>query len=308
MNPVGLYFASGDSLYLGAGLLVLALASSPYLKHRWQLRLRNLATWLALAMIVMACPPFSWWVDAIFLVLLALWFLAQNRGRLEQAAWLRLRRIATVALLVLLIALSASELSHRAMPLISGERSDHLVVIGDSISSGIDSREAAWPDVFQRMTGIPVKNLAKPGAQTLEALTMADKVAPDDRLVLIEIGGNDLLTGVPSNEFEHALDALLSKLISPRRSLVMFELPLLPNKIAYGQAQRRLAAKYFVSLIPKRLFVDVIGGANATSDGLHLSEAGTRQMADLVARVLARALKSGATTGRLQQRARRPSS
>jgi lysophospholipase L1-like esterase len=72
----------------------------------------------------------------------------------------------------------------------------------------------------------------------------------------------------------------------------MFELPLLPHKIAYGQIQRRLAAKYGVWLIPKRYFTDVIGGANATSDGLHLSEIGSRRMAALVAQALLPVLKA----------------
>jgi lysophospholipase L1-like esterase len=76
----------------------------------------------------------------------------------------------------------------------------------------------------------------------------------------------------------------------------MFELSLLPNKIAYGQIQRRLATKYRVLLIPKRFLVDVIGGANATSDGLHLSEAGARRMATLMAQALLPVLKSPVAT------------
>jgi lysophospholipase L1-like esterase len=81
-------------------------------------------------------------------------------------------------------------------------------------------------------------------------------------------------------------------LTAPERTVVMFELPLLPNEIAYGQIQRRLASKYGVWLIPKRYFVQVIGGADATLDGLHLSQDGTRQMALLVAKVLSPLLKS----------------
>src|SRR5713226_364111 len=79
MNPVLLYFASGDSLYCGAVLLLLMVAISPYLTHRWLLRFRNLVTWLALTMIVLACPPFSWFVDATFLAAFLLWFIASNR-------------------------------------------------------------------------------------------------------------------------------------------------------------------------------------------------------------------------------------
>src|SRR5260370_32740782 len=78
----------------------------------------------------------------------------------------------------------------------------------------------------------------------------------------------------------------------PGRTMVMFELRLLPQKIAYGQIQRRLAEKYGVWLIPKRCFVEAIGGANATSDGLHLSESGAHRMAMLVAQVLSPVLKS----------------
>jgi lysophospholipase L1-like esterase len=72
----------------------------------------------------------------------------------------------------------------------------------------------------------------------------------------------------------------------------MFELPLLPNKIAYGPIQGSLSAKYRVALIPKQYFGQVIGDADATTDGLHLSASGARCMAALVAQVLSPLLKS----------------
>jgi hypothetical protein len=84
MNPVVLYFASGDSLYVGAALLMLVILISPYLKHCWALRIRNISGWLALGMIVMACPPFSWFVDGIFLAAFVLWFLASNTVAMRQ--------------------------------------------------------------------------------------------------------------------------------------------------------------------------------------------------------------------------------
>jgi hypothetical protein len=65
----------------------------------------------------------------------------------------------------------------------------------------------------------------------------------------------------------------------------MFELPLLPNYIAYGQIQRRISRKYGVFLIPKRYFAGVLSGAAATTDGLHLSQIGTRRMATIVSQV-----------------------
>jgi lysophospholipase L1-like esterase len=125
-----------------------------------------------------------------------------------------------------------------------------------------------------------------------EGLLIARGLTDRDHLVLIEIGGNDLLMGVSSDEYGKALDALLSKVAAPNRTVLMFELPMLPNKIAYGRIQRRLSTKYRVSLIPKRYFAQVIGDANATTDGLHLSASGAHRMAALVAQVLSPVLKS----------------
>jgi len=145
---------------------------------------------------------------------------------------------------------------------------------------------------MQATTGIRVKNLSSVGAFTAEGLGMAAKVESEDRVVLIEMGGNDLIGGVLSVQFGRSLDALLQKVTAPGRTVVMFELPLLPDRISYGQIQRRLAKKYGVWLIPKRYFTGVIGGANATSDGLHLLPEGTRRMATVVADALAPVLKS----------------
>ncbi len=213
MNPVASWLASGDSLYAGAILLLVVIATSPYFKGRWLL-LRNVAAWLALAMIVLASPPFAWVVDAVFLAVFALWFVASNQTAPGQTL-VRLRLAATAALLLLLLILPAMELSHRNMPVIVGVPCDHLVVIGDSISSGFDPRAPAWPTVMQQTTGVPVKNLALPGAQAIEGRVMVEKVTPEDCAVLIEIGGNDLLSGVPSKEFEQALETILSRVAAP---------------------------------------------------------------------------------------------
>lgn len=293
MNPAVLYFASGDSLYLGSVLLLLAIVASPLLKRRWMLVPRNITSWVAVVLIVMASPPVFWLLDSIFFAVFVVWFIASNTVKLS-ATWVRLRWSAAIVLCLSVLALSVSELAHRKMPLITGIPSDHLAVIGDSISSGIDLRSAAWPLIFQQMAGVAVKNLSRPGASVADGRVMADKITPDDRIVLIEIGGNDLLSGTPSVEFGRNLDLLLSKLAAPGRIIVMFELPLLPHRIAYGRIQRRLASKYGVWLIPKHYLVQVIGGSNATLDGLHLSQDGARQMALLVTGCLSSVVKSSA--------------
>lgn len=291
MNPVGLYFASGDSFYFGAFLLIAAILASPLLKRRWMLVIRNVASWIALAMMVMASPPFSRGVDALLIALFFAWYGTTNRLELS-GAWARIRVIVASCLCLSLLTVAAMEFSRRRLPLITGVPSSDLVVIGDSISSGVSPHVPSWPSVLQQMTGIPVKNLAKPGAKLVDGCAMAQGVFPEDRVILIELGGNDLLSGTSSIDFERDLELLLKRLAKQGRTVVMFELPLLPNMISYGRIQRQLASKYGVWLIPKRCFVAVLGHANATLDGLHLSQEGARQMALLVEKVLSPVLKS----------------
>ncbi len=276
---------------MGSALLLLAIVASPYLKERWMLRAKNVVSWFTILLMAMACPPFLWIVYAGFFATFVIWFVVSNTASTSES-WARWRLTAAAVLAISVLALSASELARRQMPSIAGIPANHLVVIGDSISAGIDSRTPSWPAIFQQMTGVPVTNLAKAGASVADARVMADKITPDDQLVLIEIGGNDLLASTPSVEFDRNLELLLSRLAAPRRTLVMFELPLLPNTVAYGRIQRRLAAKYGVWLIPKHYLVGVIGGRGATLDGLHLSQSGAQHMASLIAKSLSSVVRS----------------
>jgi acyl-CoA thioesterase I len=290
VNPAALYFASGDSLYPGAVLLLSAAIASRFSRKQGLWVLRGLATWLGFAMIFMACPPVSWWVATFFLAAFFVWQIASAWTR-PGPLRIRLRFAATAVLVVLLLVVPISEFLHRRLPLVKGKAADHLVIIGDSISSGIDSHTPAWPIFFQRQTTVTVQNQSSPGIGAVDARAIAARVKPQDTLILVEIGGNDLLSDMPSAEFGLALDSLLSSLSGPGRTLVMFEIPLLPHKIGFGRAQRRLSAKYGVFLIPKHCFTEVLNGADATSDGLHLSESGGRRMAALVAQVLSPVLK-----------------
>ena len=66
----------------------------------------------------------------------------------------------------------------------------------------------------------------------------------------------------------------------------MLELPLFPLQNAFGEAQRQVAAKYGVALLPKRCFAAVLGTEGATHDGLHLSQVGHDAMAKVIASVI----------------------
>lgn len=154
-----------------------------------------------------------------------------------------------------------------------------VVVIGDSISSGVGSGERTWPMVLADRLERPVVNLARPGATALSAREQVQGIAEPEAFVLLEIGGNDLLKRIGAAAFEQHLDALLADLRNGRHDVWMFELPLFPLQNAYGRAQRAAARRHDIGLIPRRHFARVLGMGNGTLDGVHLTQQGHDEMA-----------------------------
>lgn len=79
----------------------------------------------------------------------------------------------------------------------------------------------------------------------------------------------------------------------------MFELPLPPFCNEFGRAQRTVAAKHNVILIPKRVFLSVIAGSDSTLDSIHLSQSGHQFMADCVWRLVRSAFSSESSHGKV---------
>jgi lysophospholipase L1-like esterase len=120
------------------------------------------------------------------------------------------------------------------------------------------------------------------GAGVRDARRLLRKVQIGDGIVILEIGGNDMIGGEDPKEFYSDLDALCATLESNDRALVMLELPLLPLGNAYGRAQRRVSHRHHLVLIPRRYFASVLSSPDATVDGLHLSMSGQQQMAAMM--------------------------
>jgi len=156
-------------------------------------------------------------------------------------------------------------------------------VIGDSLSAGIGAGEGEpWPSRLAAILGSEVVSHAQAGATAKSAIEQAEQLSADS-FVIVEIGGNDLLGGRSAAEFEQDLDQLLTKVCSDGRRVVMFELPLPPFYLRFGEAQHKLARNHGVTLIPRRVLARVLFSEAATLDSIHLSETGHRRLAEEVA-------------------------
>lgn len=157
-----------------------------------------------------------------------------------------------------------------------------LAVIADSITAGLNDGEVTWPQLFAERTGIAVRDASQPGATFKSAISQADAMSDDQTPLILEIGGNDLLGGLSLADFTRDCEQLCRKVCTPGRIIWMCELPLPPGKSQYGVAQRRIARKYDIQLIPKRTMMQLLTTAGATVDSIHLSPAGQNLFCELI--------------------------
>lgn len=280
MPPLVMFIASGWIFWTGIGLLLSAVPLAAGSRFRWCRRLTGPVVFLGwLGVLLSATPLFGWFPYLLF----------------SAAAWLaasgflpRLRRWAAISFFVaLVLAAALLEIPYwRDPPPLPAP--GRVWILGDSISAGIGwEGEEVWSERLNRRYPGRFVNRATGGAtaeSSLESLRHY-RPAPGD-VIFIEIGGNDLLHGASARIFRTRLETLLQAVAATGAPAVMMELPRPPFYSGYGRAQRELAKRYGIGLIPRRYFGWILSGSESTVDGLHLSNYGHEKMAEAVLRFL----------------------
>ena len=277
MNPVVIQLANGNAFFIGMGLTVIAFALRLWLKGRVWVSLLTIGWLVGISLVVLSATPMSFWLYGLWLGLcVVVWVAFIVRAPFQLLA------STIIAFAFFSLSLCITELPYRMVQRVTVFTNQPVFVLGDSISAGIGTRERAWPAVLGDLSHLKVINLARPGASIETALDQASHITVTNALVIVEIGGNDLLGHADSRAFYGQLDKLLGRLKKGNHRIVMFELPLLPFWNAFGSDQRVLAEKYGVTLIPKSCLTKVIGSKGDALDGLHLSQKGHNALAKSV--------------------------
>jgi acyl-CoA thioesterase-1 len=189
-----------------------------------------------------------------------------------------------------------------AMPA-SADTRPTIVCFGDSITAGfgLDAGQS-FPDLLQRdLDGSAfryrVVNLGVSGDTTQDGLARVPMaLAEKPAIVLLELGGNDGLRGIPLSITQANLAQTIEAFQSAGARVVLAGMSLPPN---YGPAFIRkfeavykdLAAKYHVVLIP--FLLEGVGAHDdlMQRDGIHPNAAGARKVEALVMKTLAPLLK-----------------
>lgn len=283
MHWIAAHVAGGTVFFTGTALLLsaagLRACRTNLLRRGWRL------CWLAgLIAVSISATPLPPWTYAGLAVISLIWAWA---GSYRSVFGRRAGRVTAVYVLAWLGAVAAEWPYHRP-PAVRPAPHRGLVVLGDSLAAGTeDAHSPTWPRRLAQDHALELWDYSGVGATAATALRQAQQIESPRGVILVEIGGNDVLSGTPVGQFERDLEAVLRQLaVHSDCQRLMFELPLPPFYNSYGRVQRRLARRYNTLLIPKRLLVRVLASEEATRDSIHLSAEGHRLMAELVWRVV----------------------
>lgn len=201
----------------------------------------------------------------------------------------------------LLLACSSNEVVHSTTPKVSevnqiqAESSGpKVIIVGDSLTAGLGlSAESAYPNVLSDLmteSDIPTQivNAGVSGDTTAGGLRRIDWVIsqkPD--LILIELGANDGLRGIPITEVASNLSEMVDKVQEANIDVMLVGMQIPPN---YGKEYARQFKEVFprvaneqgVPLLPF-LLKDVAGVRDLNQpDGIHPTSKGHKIMAQTV--------------------------
>jgi acyl-CoA thioesterase-1 len=169
-----------------------------------------------------------------------------------------------------------------------------IVVLGDSLSAGFGlPAPQAFPAVLQRKVdeagyAYEVVNMGVSGDTSAGGLSRLDWALDGDvRLLVVALGGNDGLRGLPPDELAANLGAIVDRARARHIAVLLCGMESPPNfgvsyTSQFRDVYRRLARDKRVELLPF-LLEGVAGNPSLNqADGIHPNEEGARRVADLV--------------------------
>ncbi len=165
---------------------------------------------------------------------------------------------------------------------------DVIVAFGDSLTHGTGaSADTAYPAVLASLTGRTVINAGVPGDTTDSALQRLPAVldAHKPRLVLLCLGGNDMLRKQPESATENNLRLLVQTIRASGAEVVLIGVP---EPKLFGGAPDFYARVAQDMRLPleDEVFNDVLKDNRLKADPIHANAAGYRLVAERLAEFL----------------------
>jgi acyl-CoA thioesterase-1 len=173
-----------------------------------------------------------------------------------------------------------------------------IVVLGDSLTAGLGLTEIeSYPGLLQAMIDadgyeFEVINAGVSGDTSAGGLRRLDWVLKEDvRVLILALGANDGLRGLPVAEMKKNLAAIIERARARGAVVLLAGMEAPPNygadyAVSYRQAFAELAREHRLPFIPFML-AGVAGVPNLNqSDGIHPTAEGTARVADTIWKAL----------------------
>jgi acyl-CoA thioesterase-1 len=172
----------------------------------------------------------------------------------------------------------------------AGER---VIAFGDSLVEGVGA--STGRDIVSLLSarvGVPIVNAGRSGDTTGSALTRLDSavLSRNPRIVIVVLGGNDVLRRVPHEETFANLDAIVGRIRGRGAAVILVGLSVGVFTDAYGKEFETLARRTSSGLVPDVL-AGILGHPDLMADHIHPNDRGYRMMADRIEPALRDLLK-----------------
>lgn len=163
-----------------------------------------------------------------------------------------------------------------------------VVVLGDSLSYGIGAEpNQSYPSLLEKTTGWHIINAGIPGDTTAQGLERLNNLLEQHhpRLLMVELGGNDMLHQAPTEEIEKNLKTILAQAKQQGITTVLIAIPK-PSVFdaAFGDLvdhplYEKLAKETNTPLIAN-VFAKVLSKTSLKADQIHPNAKGYEMVAD----------------------------
>lgn len=167
-----------------------------------------------------------------------------------------------------------------------------VVALGDSLTYGYGAeRGQDYPSVLSKKTAWQIDNMGINGDTSADVLARLDKVMQKSpRLVLLGIGGNDVLRRVPSDKTTHNITQIIKRLQDGGIQVVLIAQPHLSVSAAFGKASdnpiyQKIATNTQVPLVAK-LWSNILSDKSLKSDQIHANAQGYAYFAEGIYKAL----------------------
>jgi lysophospholipase L1-like esterase len=190
--------------------------------------------------------------------------------------------LAGVLLLIIVAGLWPSPYAHvRNL----GSTGANLIAFGDSLTAGYGAGAGEdYPSRLSALIGTAVINAGISGDTTASALARldADVLARDPRIVIVGLGGNDFLNGMPIQTTETNLREIVHKIEGAGAMVVLLGFRF-PSLSADYEAMYERVAKDEGCLLVGRVLRGILNDQSLKSDAIHPNAKGYALMAERVA-------------------------